>query len=226
MAASTSEVDARVNKTNCGERNGSMGVRSVLRIASGSDSTFDDGRHRNANLPRADDRVNELIVVSVYDAPELTRTVRVSADGWIRLRGQRTISSERALPAELEVSIVSALEKDHILVEPFVTVLSRRNLSRPIRVAGAVKDPTSFQAVGAVTLLEAITRAGGLTADAGPEILVSSFQPGPTGVRVMITRRVFTRALTDAADSAANLKLVGGEEIRVPLAARSTWLVT
>jgi polysaccharide export outer membrane protein len=38
-----------------------------------------------ANLPAQPIGANDLIAVSVYDAPELTRTVRVSADGFIRL---------------------------------------------------------------------------------------------------------------------------------------------
>ncbi len=218
---STSEVDARVTRRNWASVTGAWACAVFVASLAAQTrhlTTVDTG---TANLPAQTIGVNDLIVVSVYDAPELTRTVRVSADGWIRLpMVKEQIRAKGLLPAELEVSIVSALEKDHILVEPFVTVTVAEYLSRPIRVAGAVKDPTSFQAVGAVTLLEAITRAGGLTADAGPEILVSSFQPGPDGVRVMITRRVFTRALTDAADSAANLKLVGGEEIRVPLAGK------
>ena len=38
-----------------------------------------------ANLPAQQIGANDLIAVSVYDSPELTRTVRVSADGLIRL---------------------------------------------------------------------------------------------------------------------------------------------
>ena len=37
------------------------------------------------NLPALTLHAGDLIAVSVYDAPELTRTVRVDADGTIRL---------------------------------------------------------------------------------------------------------------------------------------------
>jgi len=38
-----------------------------------------------ANLPALRIGPNDLLAVSVYDSPELTRTLRVGADGMIRL---------------------------------------------------------------------------------------------------------------------------------------------
>ncbi len=170
-----------------------------------------------ANLPAQKIGANDLIAVSVYDAPEFTRTVRVEADGLIRLPMlKERIRAQGLLPAELEAAVAAALKKEQILVDPFVSVTVVEYLSRPVSVAGAVKNPTTFQAVGAVTLLEAIARAGGLGPDAGPEILVSWQQAGPEGVPVSLTRRIPVRALIDVADPEANLKLTGGEEIRVP----------
>jgi polysaccharide export outer membrane protein len=76
--------------------------------------------------------------------------------------------------------------------------------------------PLVFQADGPITLLEAITRAQGLREDAGTEILVSLSQPGPDDKPVTLTRRVPVRSLIDEADPAFNIKLTGGEEVRVP----------
>jgi polysaccharide export outer membrane protein len=83
-------------------------------------------------------------------------------------------------------------------------------------VAGAVKQPLTFQALGDVTLLEAITRAGGLSQEAGSEILVSRTALGPDGLPSTLTQRIGVKALIEAADPDANMKLAGGEEIRVP----------
>src|SRR6185436_5005604 len=99
----------------------------------------------------------------------------------------------------------------NILVDPVVTVTVMEYQSRPISVAGAVKSPTTFQASGAVTLLEAINRAGGLSPDAGLEILVSRRRSD--GSPVGPARRITVKALIDDADSTVNLKLLGGEEI-------------
>lgn len=170
-----------------------------------------------ANLPAQKIGANDLIAVSVYDAPEFTRTIRVAADGYIRLPMlKRRILAQGLLPPELESAIAGALTAEQILVDPVVTVTVVEYHSRPISVAGAVRNPVTFQAIGAVSLLEAVTRAGGLAPDAGPEILVTRRRPGPDGAPSVLTRRISVKALIDAADPEVNLKLYGGEEIRVP----------
>src|SRR5438046_1011377 len=129
------------------------------------------------NLPAQKIGPNDLIAVSVYGAPEFTRAVRVGADGLIRFPMLKTrIDARDALPSDLEISIGGALKLEDLIVDPFVSVAVIEYASRPINVTGSVRKPLTFQAVGAVTLLDAIARAEGLSADAGPEILVS--RPG------------------------------------------------
>jgi polysaccharide biosynthesis/export protein len=170
-----------------------------------------------ANLPAQKIGPNDLIAVSVYDAPELTRTVRVGPDGFIRLPMLRgVITAQSLLPAELEKLIATALVGENILVDPVVTVTIVEYHSRPINVVGAVKRPLTFQAAGTATLLDAITRAEGLGPDAGPEILVSRTQPGDNGGNSTVIQRISVKALIDDADPDLNVRLFGGEEIRVP----------
>ena len=170
-----------------------------------------------ANLPAQAVGPNDLIAVSVYDAPELSRTIRVGADGYLRLPMlKQRVKADGLFPEELETAITAALQAEDILVNPFVTVTIAEYHSRPISVAGAVKLPLMFQAEGPTTLLEAIARAQGLREDAGSEILVSSSQPGPDGKPISLTRRITVRSLMDGADPAVNIKLIGGEEVRVP----------
>ena len=171
----------------------------------------------NANLPAQRIGANDLIAVSVYDAPELTRTIRVGADGSMRVPMlKQRIKAEGLMPGELETVIASALVAEGLIVDPFVTVTIAEYSSRPISVAGAVKQPLTFQASGPVTLLEAITKAGGLASEAGPEILVSRTQAGADGTVSALVQRILVKGLIDAADPALNISLIGGEEIRVP----------
>jgi polysaccharide export outer membrane protein len=170
-----------------------------------------------ANLPSQPVGPNDLIAISVYDAPELSRTIRVGADGYfaIPMLKQRLLASGR-YPADLESTIGNALREEQILVSPVVTVTIAEYHSHPISVSGSVKAPLVFQAEGPTTLLEAIARAQGLTSDAGREILVSRSQAGPDGKSLMLTRRISVRSLFDDADPELNVTLTGGEEIRVP----------
>ncbi len=169
------------------------------------------------NLPAQSVGPNDLIAVSVYDAPELSRSIRVGTNGYIRLPMlKQLVKADGLYPAELETVIASALRQEELLTNPFVTVTIAEYHSRPISVAGAVKVPLVFQAEGPTSLLAALARAQGLREDAGREILISSPQPGPEGQAVMQTRRIMVRSLMDGADPATNILLNGGEEVRVP----------
>ena len=166
-----------------------------------------------ANLPAQRISPNDLIAVSVYSAPELSRTFRVGEDGMIGfpMLAER-IKAEGLLPNQLEAKLAAALTTGEILVEPVVTVTILEYNSRTISVMGAVKRPLTFQAIGKVTLLDALAKAEGLTADAGPEILLNRPQA--------LTERIPVKRLIDAADPVVNFTLAGGEEIRVPEARR------
>ena len=134
------------------------------------------------NLPEQRIGVNDLIALSVYGSPEFNRTIRVNQDGAIRLPMLKVpLGARGKLPAELEVAIAESLVAEQILINPVVTVTMVEYHSRPISVAGAVKRPTTFQAVGPVTLLDALARAEGLNESAGAEILVTRHQAGPDG---------------------------------------------
>src|SRR4051794_24291218 len=94
------------------------------------------------NLPAQKIGPNDLVYVSVYDAPEFTRAVRVGADGQIRFPILKArITAQDTLPSELETSIAEALAAEDLIVEPFVTVSVVEYASRPINVTGAVRRP-------------------------------------------------------------------------------------
>ena len=173
-----------------------------------------------ANLPGQKLGPNDLVAISVYDAPELTRTVRISAEGTLRLpMVSQRIQAAGLLPAELESAIATLLADEGILVKPVVMVTVAEYASRPVSVVGAVKKPLTFQAVGRVTLLEAIARAEGFSDSAGPEVLVISYKGNP-GDEERLIRRLLVRDLIDAAKPETNILLHGGEEIRIPEARR------
>ena len=172
----------------------------------------------SANLPAQPIGATDLLAISVYGAPELTRTVRVGDEGLIRLPMlKEKIDARGMLPAALETRIAEALAREEILIDPAVTVTIAEYHSRPISVAGAVRGPLTFQAAGKTTLLEALTRAQGLSEDAGFEILVT--RPARNG-QGALTERIPKMKLIDAADPVWNVTLEGGEEIRVPQAGR------
>jgi polysaccharide export outer membrane protein len=169
-----------------------------------------------SNLPTQPVGPDDLLALSVYDSPELTRTVRVDADGNIRLPMLKDPIPVRGMvPSQLESAIAKALTKGNVLVDPIVTVTIVEYQSRPVNVVGAVKNPLVFQATRPIPLLDAIARAGGMREDAGSDIVVSK-EVVRDGKSVRITQTIPVRKLIDNADPTLNVMLHGGEEVLVP----------
>ncbi len=199
----------------------------VLPAAQGGTTTLSAapnlpaGLSGTANLPEGKIGDNDLLGVTVYDAPPLTGSVRVSQEGNIRLpMVKQPIRAAGLYPKDLEKKIAAVLVKDHLLVDPIVTVTIMEYDSRPITVVGAVNSPVTFQAMGTVSLLEAISQAHGLAANAGSEILISSQAPDANGKKATLIQRVPVSDLFDNASPAMNIDLHGGEVVRVPEAGR------
>ena len=171
------------------------------------------------NLPAEQLGKDDLVGITVYDSPELSRTVRVDSQGKIRLPMVRQhIQADGLSPSELEKAIAAALVDEQVLVDPIVSVSVVEYHSRPITVTGAVRAPQTFQATGSVTLLEAIVKAGGLNENAGAEIEISHPSLDTSSPSAILTERIPRRALLDPSNPASNIKLEGGETIRVPSA--------
>lgn len=168
-----------------------------------------------ANLPARGISTNDLLSVSVYGAPEVSRSVRVDANGFIRLPMLKTkVKAVGLMPAEIEARLAEALAKEDLLVDPVVTVNIAEYSKRPISVVGAVRHPLTFDTFDHITLLDALARAEGLNAEAGREILIT--RPPSVAGQPQTLLRISVRDLIEEAKPQANLLLQGGEEVRVP----------
>ncbi len=168
------------------------------------------------NLPTQPVGPDDLLALSVYDSPELTRTVRVDADGNIRLPMLKDPIPVRGLvPSQLETTIARSLTEGNVLVDPIVTVTIVEYQSRPVNVVGAVKNPLVFQATTAHS-------AAGCDRPRGRDErrcrLRHCRQPGghPDGKPARVTQTIPVRKLIDNADPSVNVMLHGGEEVLVP----------
>jgi polysaccharide export outer membrane protein len=116
----------------------------------------------------------DVLSIEVFDVKELSRDVRVSQTGTIgiplvpvRLR----VSGLTEIQAEQKIAEV--LEADGLVLHPDVSVTIKERKSKPITVVGAVAHPLVYQADSQVTLLEVLAEAGGLSNDAGGEVIVT-----------------------------------------------------
>lgn len=196
-----------------------MALAMLMHSQTGQRSLPPPSTDPEATLPAQKVGPNDLLSVSVQDCPELTRNFRVSANGTLALPLlKERIQAAGKLPEEIEAALSQALIDDQLLVKPVVSVSVAEYRSVPVSIMGSVRRPITFQAVGEVTLLDALAKAEGLSAEAGPEILISRSRT--TGSEAALLQRIPIKGLIDNADPALNIRLYGGEEIRVPAVGR------
>ncbi len=171
----------------------------------------------STNLPVQKIGKEDLLNVQILDLPELSRSYRVTDTGVIRMPMlKQTIKVDGLLPSEIETLVADELKREEMMVDPFVTVTVAEYHSRPISVTGAVKNPTQFQAIGSVNLLDALAKAGGVADNAGGELIITR-PNGDTGVQ--FSQTIPIRSLINGSDPSLNIGLHGGELIRVPVVA-------
>jgi polysaccharide export outer membrane protein len=113
----------------------------------------------------------DLIELNVIGFEDLNRKVRVSEDGKISLPYLGDIEVQGLTKSAIEKKLAKLLEEKY-LQNPQVTVNIVEYQSRKVYLIGAVTSPGPYDVLGRLTLLKLISQAGGLTADAGNEIVV------------------------------------------------------
>jgi polysaccharide export outer membrane protein len=108
----------------------------------------------------------DLLEISMFEAEELNRTVRVSFQGNISLPLLGTLKVKGLTASELEREI-RALLAEKYLQDPHVSVFIREYRSHRISVMGAVEKPNVYGVTGQKRILDMLAMAGGLTDNAG-----------------------------------------------------------
>ena len=116
----------------------------------------------------------DLLSVSVFDVPELTRDVRVGQSGTISIPlVPARLHIAGLTESQAEQMIADVLRANGLVSHPEVSVTVKEHKSKPITVVGAVQHPMVYEADQSVTLLEVLAAAGGISNDAGDTIIVT-----------------------------------------------------
>ncbi|HKA18596.1 MAG TPA: polysaccharide biosynthesis/export family protein [Blastocatellia bacterium] len=102
----------------------------------------------------------DVIEIRVDDAPELSVTTSVNADGTFLMPYLKRVKALSKTPEELSREIADGL-RGRYLKDPNVIVLVKQFYSRSFFILGAVKKPGVYQIEGKPQLLRLITLAGG-----------------------------------------------------------------
>ncbi|MBC8439150.1 MAG: SLBB domain-containing protein [Deltaproteobacteria bacterium] len=153
----------------------------------------------------------DVLDINVYENTDLSTTVRVSSNSTIRvpLLGELSIK-------DLTVSQVSAkienLLADGYLVNPQVDVFIAEHRSKKATILGQVRNPGQFEVRGKITFLEFISKAGGLTEDAGSTATIKRInESGIDNDQIVID----LEKLIKKGDTSLNLTIQGNDSIYI-----------
>ena len=113
----------------------------------------------------------DVLRVTVFEAPALNRSLRVSARGEISMPLLGTVKAAGLTPRELEL-VLQELFRRTYMKDPHVGIFVSEMRSHPVSVFGAVERPGVFQLRRTRTLLEVLSMAGGLADDARDTVIV------------------------------------------------------
>lgn len=110
----------------------------------------------------------DVFEVKVFQEPDLSNVYRVAADGSIKfpLCGRLQVGGKTG--AELEEFISTCLKAGNYLKSPQVSVYVKELNSKKVFVFGEVQKAGTFAYEDSMTIVQAITLAGGFTAKAAP----------------------------------------------------------
>jgi len=126
--------------------------------------------------------VEDVLLISVWRDPDLTREVPVRPDGKISLPLIQDIAAAGKTPADLGQEIQIRLKE--FMSNPSVTVVVREINSIKIYLLGEVAHPGPVTPKSQGRLLQAIAMAGGMTPFGGKK-KIAIFRKTPSGERVI-----------------------------------------
>jgi polysaccharide export outer membrane protein len=151
----------------------------------------------------------DILDISVWKNPELSRTVPVRPDGKVSLPLVNDIQAAGLTPATLREQVTTRLSD--FIPAPEVSVVVREVHSRKVAVVGAVKTPGRFELKSPMTVLEVIALAQGFTDFASRDRIVVLRQSGTTTTRLPFNYRKIAEG-----DTQENFFVRPGDIVVVP----------
>lgn len=171
----------------------------------------------------------DLLHIDVFDVPELSRDVRVSESGDITyplIPGK--IVTVGLTTYQLEQKMAQLLIENGLVSHPQVSVFVKEQNSQPVTLVGAVQKPMVYQIIRPTTLLELLAQAGGISDEAGSEVIITR-QPaaadkndvnGGNGSASLDSQTITIRLqdLLESGNPAFNISIYGGDTVSIPRA--------
>jgi len=157
---------------------------------------------------------DDVLAISVFGHDDLSKTMKVSPDGLINFPLIGNIGASGRTVDDVAEDIQERLAANY-LVDPHVTVSVWEYLSQWVNVIGAVMKPGRYYMTGPMTVIDAISQAGGVTSAASDTIQVTRRrqQSDPASAGEVIS--VSTASLLGEGAEGAVVRLRPGDVVNV-----------
>ncbi len=169
-----------------------------------------------AHKPATDDPnyvigAQDVLDINVWKEPDISRSVPVRPDGKISLPLLNDVQAAGLTPAQLTAQISTSLSK--FLTDPQVTVIVSQINSQRVYILGEVSHAGTYILLPGMTILEALSNAGGLSAFANSKkIYVLRQENGKKQQKLYFNYK----AVIDGKQSDQDIALKAGDKIVVP----------
>ncbi len=155
----------------------------------------------------------DVLDVSVFKVPELSKTVQVSDAGTVNLPlvGEMTAGGRTA--REVEQELTKTLGEKY-LQQPQVTVLVKEYNSQRVTLEGAVKKPGVFPIQGRLTLLQALATAQGLDPSADSTVIIFRDEGGKRSAARFDVSEVRSGDVADPQLQAGDVVVAGSSALK------------
>jgi polysaccharide biosynthesis/export protein len=153
---------------------------------------------------------NDILSIYVWKEPELTREVTVMPDGRVTFPLAGEIVAQGQTVTQLKKAITQKLEK--YVTAPEVTVIVKESKSQMIYTIGKVARPGPYPLISSMTILQALSAAGGFTEWADQKNIVIVRRQAGKEIQIPFNYKEFT----SGQNLDKNILLQPGDTIVVP----------
>ena len=154
----------------------------------------------------------DLLQVSVFEAKELDKTVRVSSRGFVSLPlvGEIKINGLTAIEVEEKIE---DMYKSRFIKDPHVSIFVEEQISQRITLVGQFKKPGTYDYLSNQRLLDVIALGGGLSELAGQIVQVrrTRYVQGEPNTFIVDLDRLIKEGNVEL-----NIRLNGGDVLFIP----------
>ena len=154
---------------------------------------------------------DDVLAISVWKEPELTKAIPVRSDGKISLPLVGEMQATGKTPLQLELDITEKLK--NFITTPEVTVIVQTVNSRKFNMLGEVNKPGEYPLTASTTIMDAIAMAGGFK-DFAKKTGVYVLRKGPDGSESHL--KFNYKEFIKGKNSSQNIRIEPNDTIIVP----------